>query len=162
MFVKCLFLAFCPNPPSQPPPPPLPPTTTTNTALPITTAIPPSFNATVGGKRTSYFYYNSLKLKATFAFFFDLWLPFSTSELFTTEQVLTDSKSSSIFAALREFYANPRDATFNKVWQQTLTVPFVLVVLLGPLVNFKSPTFFTKFNALGKYASVLLRYRSSW
>ncbi|XP_077863238.1 neutral amino acid transporter 9-like [Saccoglossus kowalevskii] len=38
---------------------------------------------------------------------------------------------------------------FNKVWQQTLTIPFFLCVLLFPLLNFKSPTFFTKFNALG-------------
>ncbi|XP_070563041.1 neutral amino acid transporter 9-like isoform X2 [Ptychodera flava] len=41
------------------------------------------------------------------------------------------------------------EALFNKVWQQTLTVPFFLVLILGPLLNFKSPTFFTKFNALG-------------
>eukprot|EP00918_Siedleckia_nematoides_P045971 GHVU01100803.1.p1 GENE.GHVU01100803.1~~GHVU01100803.1.p1 ORF type:complete len:581 (+),score=22.61 GHVU01100803.1:81-1823(+) len=38
---------------------------------------------------------------------------------------------------------------FNKVWSQTHTVPFFLVAFLAPLINFKSPTFFTKFNALG-------------
>ncbi|XP_077981323.1 neutral amino acid transporter 9-like [Glandiceps talaboti] len=41
------------------------------------------------------------------------------------------------------------ESVFNKVWQQTLSVPFFLVIILGPLLNFKSPTFFTKFNALG-------------
>ena len=70
--MKYLFSAFCPNPPSPPLPPPPPPTTTTTiTASPITTAIPPSFNATVGGKRTSHFYYNSLKLKVYVSIF--LW-----------------------------------------------------------------------------------------
>ena len=39
---------------------------------------------------------------------------------------------------------------FDKVWNVHYTVPFFLILVLGPLVNFKSPTFFTKFNALGK------------
>ena len=71
-------------------------------------------------------------------------------ETFAANQDVGSSESS-IFSVIGEFYANPKNATFNKVWQQTLTVPFILVVLLGPLVNFKSPTFFTKFNALGMY-----------
>ncbi|KAK3090804.1 hypothetical protein FSP39_014787 [Pinctada imbricata] len=41
------------------------------------------------------------------------------------------------------------DATFDRVWDEYHTVPFFLVLVLGPLINFKSPTFFTKFNALG-------------
>ncbi|XP_012940577.1 sodium-coupled neutral amino acid transporter 9 [Aplysia californica] len=41
------------------------------------------------------------------------------------------------------------DSTFTKVWNETNTVPFFLVLILFPLLNFKSPTFFTKFNALG-------------
>ncbi|XP_065069584.1 neutral amino acid transporter 9-like [Rhopilema esculentum] len=40
------------------------------------------------------------------------------------------------------------DAFYN-IWQQDLTVPFYLLVVLLPLSSFKSPTFFTKFNALG-------------
>ena len=78
------------------------------------------------------------------------------SELSTSHEEMTDSKYS-MFSAISDFYANKKDATFNKVWQQTLTVPFLLVVLLGPLVNFKSPTFFTKFNALGMYM-YLIKY----
>ena len=42
------------------------------------------------------------------------------------------------------------DKIFAKVWRLDLTVPFFLIVFLGPLINFKSPTFFTKFNALGE------------
>ena len=38
---------------------------------------------------------------------------------------------------------------FYQVWQQTLSVPFFLLIILAPLINIKSPTFFTKFNALG-------------
>ncbi|GFO21045.1 sodium-coupled neutral amino acid transporter 9 homolog [Plakobranchus ocellatus] len=39
--------------------------------------------------------------------------------------------------------------TFEKVWDVTHTVPLFLICLLFPIMNFKSPTFFTKFNALG-------------
>jgi sodium-coupled neutral amino acid transporter 9 len=40
---------------------------------------------------------------------------------------------------------------FHKIWVEERTVPFFLIIMLGPIVNFRSPTFFTKFNALGKY-----------
>ena len=39
---------------------------------------------------------------------------------------------------------------FLRLWNKQYTVPFFLILLLGPLLNFKSPTFFTKFNALGE------------
>jgi len=39
--------------------------------------------------------------------------------------------------------------SFDKVWGLYSTVPFFLIILLYPLVNFKSATFFTKFNSLG-------------
>lgn len=42
------------------------------------------------------------------------------------------------------------DNTFNEYWDIQKTVPFFLILVLLPLINFKSPTFFTKFNALGK------------
>ncbi|ESP05169.1 hypothetical protein LOTGIDRAFT_227847 [Lottia gigantea] len=42
--------------------------------------------------------------------------------------------------------ANP---VFEEVWSETKTVPFFLLLVLAPIINFKSPTFFTKFNALG-------------
>ena len=44
---------------------------------------------------------------------------------------------------------NPSLSTFLEYWDIQKTVPFFLVFLLLPLINFKSPTFFTKFNALG-------------
>lgn len=45
-------------------------------------------------------------------------------------------------------------AAFRAMWQMRLTVPFYLVVLVFPLLNFKSPTFFTKFNGLGKELAI--------
>jgi sodium-coupled neutral amino acid transporter 9 len=39
---------------------------------------------------------------------------------------------------------------YNKVWGLTTTVPIFIVVIIGPLINFRSVTFFTKFNSLGK------------
>lgn len=44
---------------------------------------------------------------------------------------------------------NPHDATFAKWWDEQKTVPMILIAVIFPLINFKSPTFFTKFNALG-------------
>lgn len=38
---------------------------------------------------------------------------------------------------------------FFKYWDKQETVPFFLVIIVFPLINIKSPTFFTKFNALG-------------
>nr|XP_002125488.1 sodium-coupled neutral amino acid transporter 9 isoform X1 [Ciona intestinalis] len=37
----------------------------------------------------------------------------------------------------------------NDMWNISFTVPIYLAVLVFPLLNFKSPTFFTKFNCLG-------------
>uniref|UniRef100_F7FUD0 Neutral amino acid transporter 9 n=1 Tax=Ornithorhynchus anatinus TaxID=9258 RepID=F7FUD0_ORNAN len=37
---------------------------------------------------------------------------------------------------------------FDRWWSKTHTVPFYLVVILLPLLNFKSPSFFAKFNML--------------
>ena len=38
---------------------------------------------------------------------------------------------------------------FFDYWDKQKTVPFFLVIIIFPLMNIKSPTFFTKFNALG-------------
>ena len=48
------------------------------------------------------------------------------------------------------------DATFFKWWDEQKTVPIMLIAVILPLINFKSPTFFTKFNALGKYVYILI------
>lgn len=45
---------------------------------------------------------------------------------------------------------HPHDEVYDRVWDEQYTVPFFLIAVIGPLINFKSPTFFTKFNALGK------------
>lgn len=39
---------------------------------------------------------------------------------------------------------------FEKWWDKSRTVPFYLIGLLLPLLNFKSPSFFSKFNVLGE------------
>lgn len=38
---------------------------------------------------------------------------------------------------------------FQEVWNLEYTVPIFLVFLISPLLNFKSATFFTKFNSFG-------------
>ncbi|XP_064624840.1 neutral amino acid transporter 9-like [Lineus longissimus] len=46
--------------------------------------------------------------------------------------------------------------TFTKWWSMTDTVPFYLILVLGPLINFRSPTFFAKFNSLGTLSVLYL------
>uniref|UniRef100_A0A7I4YDI7 Aa_trans domain-containing protein n=1 Tax=Haemonchus contortus TaxID=6289 RepID=A0A7I4YDI7_HAECO len=46
--------------------------------------------------------------------------------------------------------------SFNDIWQLRLTVPIYLAILVFPLLNFKSPTFFTKFNILGTISVIYL------
>lgn len=49
------------------------------------------------------------------------------------------------------FYNNNTEVQlFEKWWDKSRTVPFYLIGLLLPLLNFKSPSFFSKFNILGK------------
>ncbi|VEN33682.1 unnamed protein product [Callosobruchus maculatus] len=38
---------------------------------------------------------------------------------------------------------------FYNIWDLYSTVPVILAVIMFPILNFKSPTFFTKFNSLG-------------
>lgn len=38
---------------------------------------------------------------------------------------------------------------YQQIWNLHTTVPIFLIVIIGPLVNFESATFFTKFNSLG-------------
>ena len=51
---------------------------------------------------------------------------------------------------------NTGDSEFDKIWGQFSTVPLFLILILFPLVNLKSATFFTKFNALGKSQPVYI------
>jgi len=47
-------------------------------------------------------------------------------------------------------------SVFDRVWKQYLTVPLFLIVVLFPLINFKSPTFFTKLNSLGRFSVLFI------
>ncbi|CAJ0601726.1 unnamed protein product [Cylicocyclus nassatus] len=46
--------------------------------------------------------------------------------------------------------------SFDQLWQLQRTVPIYLAFLTFPLMNFKSPTFFTKFNVLGTISVLYL------
>ncbi|XP_025748172.1 neutral amino acid transporter 9 isoform X2 [Callorhinus ursinus] len=55
------------------------------------------------------------------------------------------------------FYANDTGLQqFEKWWNKSKTVPFYLIGLLLPLLNFKSPSFFSKFNILGTVSVLYL------
>lgn len=47
-------------------------------------------------------------------------------------------------------------STFDKLWQLQGSVPVYLAIATFPLLNFKSPTFFTKFNVLGTVSVMYL------
>lgn len=42
------------------------------------------------------------------------------------------------------------------VWDLRNTVPVFLALLIFPLLNFNSTTFFTKFNSLGEYTTLVI------
>ena len=58
---------------------------------------------------------------------------FAEMNLFATDSLLLDSTTSK----------------FDTIWGQFTTVPLFLIIIVFPLVNMESPSFFTKFNALG-------------
>uniref|UniRef100_H0WWM0 Neutral amino acid transporter 9 n=1 Tax=Otolemur garnettii TaxID=30611 RepID=H0WWM0_OTOGA len=61
------------------------------------------------------------------------------------------------------FYANDTEIQqFEKWWHKSKTVPFYLVGLLLPLLNFKSPSFFSKFNILGTVSVLYLIFLVTW
>ncbi|KAK6746169.1 hypothetical protein RB195_012341 [Necator americanus] len=45
---------------------------------------------------------------------------------------------------------------FDQIWQLRLTVPILLAIVTFPVLNIKSPTFFTKFNVLGTISVLYL------
>lgn len=45
----------------------------------------------------------------------------------------------------------PKSKLYGLLWQEYRTVPLWLLIIVFPLISLKSPTFFTKFNALGKF-----------
>ncbi|XP_005998499.1 neutral amino acid transporter 9 [Latimeria chalumnae] len=51
---------------------------------------------------------------------------------------------------------------FNKWWSKTKTVPLYLVLILLPLLNFKSASFFARFNVLGTASVLYLVVLVTW
>nr|XP_022911007.1 sodium-coupled neutral amino acid transporter 9 homolog [Onthophagus taurus] len=49
-----------------------------------------------------------------------------------------------------------RTTYFHEIWDLNKTVPLFLALLMFPLLNFKSPTFFTKFNSLGTLSALYM------
>ncbi|VVC32521.1 Amino acid transporter, transmembrane domain [Cinara cedri] len=45
---------------------------------------------------------------------------------------------------------------YQKIWDLNTTVPIFLVIIVAPLLNFRSATFFTKFNSLGTLSVLYL------
>ena len=58
---------------------------------------------------------------------------FAEMNLFANDSLLLDSTTSK----------------FDTIWGQFTTVPLFLILIVFPLINLKSATFFTRFNALG-------------
>jgi len=52
--------------------------------------------------------------------------------------------------------SNSSSSGFDKIWGQFTTVPLFLVILVFPMINLKSATFFTKFNALGTVSIIFI------
>ncbi|XP_071838469.1 neutral amino acid transporter 9-like isoform X1 [Apostichopus japonicus] len=75
------------------------------------------------------------------------------------DDTMEDHNGTSVRCDLPAFTESSVNATsdvFDKVWSKTHTVPFFLLLFIAPLINFKSPTFFTKFNALGTLSVAFL------
>jgi len=73
----------------------------------------------------------------------------------STPEVLCPSRLSP-FRANTDLLEPTDSSLFYHLWQEHLTVPFYLLLILFPLSSLKSPTFFTKFNALGTVSVVYI------
>ncbi|XP_047104267.1 sodium-coupled neutral amino acid transporter 9-like isoform X1 [Schistocerca piceifrons] len=52
---------------------------------------------------------------------------------------------------------HPEEAiAFHQIWDLEKTVPIFLIIIIAPLINIKSATFFTKFNSLGTLSIMYL------
>jgi len=52
--------------------------------------------------------------------------------------------------------SNSSSSEFETIWGQFTTVPLFLIILVFPMINLKSATFFTKFNALGTVSIIFI------
>ena len=53
--------------------------------------------------------------------------------------------------------SNSTTSGFDEIWDQFSTVPLFLILVVFPLINLRSATFFTRFNALGNSRLILLK-----
>lgn len=76
-------------------------------------------------------------------------LPVDT--MYTNETVLCPKEALLNATVFNVTKVNPvNESLFDKLWDLHSTVPIILSVIMFGVLNFKSPTFFTKFNSLGK------------
>ncbi|XP_063231998.1 neutral amino acid transporter 9-like [Bacillus rossius redtenbacheri] len=78
----------------------------------------------------------------------------------TTDVLLSSNQSDQPSVLCHHNHTDLREqqsaSTFRDLWDLDSTVPVYLVVIVGPLVNFRSASFFTKFNSLGALSAVYL------
>lgn len=61
-----------------------------------------------------------------------------------------------LFRELMDDDKSPDFFSYKNLWKLQGSVPFILGLITFPLMNFKSPTFFTKFNVLGTISVLYL------
>uniref|UniRef100_A0A1I7ZIQ5 Aa_trans domain-containing protein n=1 Tax=Steinernema glaseri TaxID=37863 RepID=A0A1I7ZIQ5_9BILA len=79
-------------------------------------------------------------------------LPVMANKTFTCDVYCLDSEN--LQTTLLNDVAE--ESTFDRLWKLQGTVPIYLAVLTFPLMNFKSPSFFAKFNMLGTLSVIYL------
>lgn len=72
----------------------------------------------------------------------------------TGETIYCPSESNNTNVGLMESNSEDEDL-FHKIWNLYRTVPIFLMMILGPLAIARSPTFFMKFNSLGKKSNLI-------
>ena len=70
-------------------------------------------------------------------------------------QSFYDEKASKSYLDTLPAIQASSDATYHAIWNLHTTAPLFLIIILFPLISLKSPTFFTKFTAFGKFMKLL-------
>nr|CAH7726202.1 unnamed protein product [Callosobruchus chinensis] len=89
----------------------------------------------------SNFLYNSV------SFMYDIFIGNSSEEM--ADAVICPKNNVLNINTTYVFKTSMESSTFYNIWDLYSTVPVILAVIMFPILNFKSPTFFTKFNSLG-------------
>ncbi|CAG9770811.1 unnamed protein product [Ceutorhynchus assimilis] len=77
----------------------------------------------------------------------------SNATVLCPKEMLLDASMSN---STRMYSAHLHNSVFGKIWDLYSTVPIFLAVIMFGVLNFKSPTFFTKFNSLGTFSVLYL------